>query len=601
MLAKIGISTYPLVFREGILPTQKKKKCSDSAPHATDCTSHDVYVRFMADRSPLLTAGGSTLSLVSLAVVRKLSALPLCRPSHSAAPDNSICMLACFVTLARFTSGPQGGGNRIVAQRVRWTPSTTVRRVSQLAKRNVPQRKAHHPLDCLWTEPRGRLMVTRSSQSRIVRAFSPSAGGHDDVLNRKKSSGFRAGTACREVHSRTRTNRRFASTCGGEKDCQDPTARSSSTNVPDNDFDPILSDWPPTLTTADVPISPTVAEAQNLVAGWLQQHDVVDPHPSATELIAKAAGFRSPQDMLAKRPASSPVGLNAAEWDTMRELCRQRAAQHVPVQYLVGEWDFHRISLQMRPPTLIPRPETEELVELVLSWLRSEGLAKAKAGDGLTRNGSESEGEGRVAGLRFLDVGSGTGAIGLALLNELPEATCVAIDAQESAVVLSRLNAERTGLQDRYEIIHVDIAGFGRDARCFDDMFDFVVSNPPYIPRKDMAQLPPDVAKHEDALALDGGEDGLDIVRQIVERCPRLLKKSGPRQLWMEVDTTHPEAMKRWLGLAGCDRETGRGEVHECQSQGVTRFEWRVDLSQRPRFVRLTFAEEEIVAAETHG
>ncbi|CAM9714048.1 unnamed protein product, partial [Ectocarpus fasciculatus] len=280
---------------------------------------------------------------------------------------------------------------------------------------------------------------------------------------------------------------------------------------------------------------------------------VVDPEPSASELLAKAAGFRSPQEMLSKQQQQGvdTVRLSRTAWKEFRRLCVLRAVQHVPVQYLVGEWDFYGLTLEMAPPTLIPRPETEELVEMILN-------------DGTDSSGDES-GE---CGMRFLDVGSGTGALGLALLGELPSgARCVAVDMQESAVRLSRRNAARTGLRARYSCFH---AADGSGDLDFDGSFDFIVSNPPYIPTRDMEALPRDVADHEDSVALDGGEDGLDIVRDIVQLCPRLLRKGGPRQLWMEVDTSHPEAMQRWLGL-----EVGLG---------VAKFEWMRDMSQRPRF-----------------
>lgn len=398
--------------------------------------------------------------------------------------------------------------------------------------------------------------------------------------------------------------------------------------------DTTLAAWPSTLSPANNSIG--LAEAVKQAAQWLDIHGVVDPEPSASELLAKVAGFRSPQEMLSRQQQQSPgypgkerssIELSTAAWDDFRHLCTLRAAQHVPIQYLVGEWDFYGLSLEMKPPTLIPRPETEELVEIILKWLRRDVPKLAGGGAG----------EGAV---RFLDVGSGTGAIGLALLNELPaEVQCVAIDAQESAVHLSRRNAERTGLQDRYTCFHAEVAEFGVELGPADVMsstrdspgvaagvvardesgavedsasslenragrkgltpdmhggFDFIVSNPPYIPRRDMEALPRDVADHEDGVALDGGEDGLDVVRDIVGRCPRLLRSGGPRQLWMEVDTSHPEVIQRWLGLpVGLGGEDMRGGSQECQAHGVTRLEWMRDMSRRPRFVRLTFAEED--------
>ncbi|CAM9748539.1 unnamed protein product, partial [Scytosiphon promiscuus] len=369
-------------------------------------------------------------------------------------------------------------------------------------------------------------------------------------------------------------------------------------------LDKVLASWPAALSpdgtdmtgksSGSIGNGMSLAETTEQAASWLQLHDVVDPEPSASELLAKAMGFRSPQEMLARQQqqqrgtqGGEATELSRLQWEEFRRLCALRAVQHVPVQYLVGEWDFYGLSLEMQPPTLIPRPETEELVEIVLRWLRQDGIASAAekfAAAPTAVNAEHSSGACGFGGLRFLDVGSGTGAIGLALLNELPTETtrCVAIDAQESAVRLSRRNAERTGLQAKYSCFHTGVAEFGTasapaeksgietrssynpskgisdrggeervgeggDGLDFGGSFDFIVSNPPYIPRKDMEVLPRDVADHEDSVALDGGEDGLDVVRDIVRRCPSLLRKGGPRQLWMEVDTSHPEAMQRWL------------------------------------------------------
>ncbi|CAM9612812.1 unnamed protein product [Choristocarpus tenellus] len=321
----------------------------------------------------------------------------------------------------------------------------------------------------------------------------------------------------------------------------------------------------------------TVEAALAEIAAWLDDCGVVDPEASASELLAKVSGFRSPQDMRTEKQGSDPVVLESVEWGELARLCRLRA-EHTPVQYLVGEWDFHDLSLIMQPPILIPRPETEELVEKVLCWLEGDVEPKAaKYHDGL----------------RFLDIGSGTGAIGLALLKALPEARGVAIDVDEVAVNLSLRNAERVGVLDRYNCFHARAAEFGLDLidggsegstnkYGLRSGFDFVVSNPPYIPSADMEHLMPDVVNYEARGALHGGEDGLDIVRDIILRCPCLLRSGGPRELWMEVDESHPSLLKKWL-----EKEEG---IVAAQA-GVTRFEWMRDISGLPRFVRLTFGE----------
>lgn len=482
-----------------------------------------------------------------------------------------------------------------------WEPSANVNRISQL----LAARPRDSHVCCAW-----RRRYRRASSQSPGRSMCMGQHGWSGQCRRSTSTGHEAVAQPSEEGDR------------GTQELPSPScAEKESTGYSSGR---LLASWPAALTAENSNIIKlTVSDARNLAGSWLDQHKVVDPYPSASELLAKAAGFRSPQDMLIKRPMSFAAGLSQAEWNTFRELCRKRAEENVPVQYLVGEWDFHRISLEMEPPTLIPRPETEELVEMVLEWLHKEGLDTPLA---------DRSGE-RRKGLRILDVGSGTGAIGLALLKQLPvDARCVAIDVQEAAVRLSRRNAERTGLAGRYECVHADIASFaniidnddGTEANSsttsngggggnnkdsttssissneFDNdlSFDFIVSNPPYIPQRDMADLPADVAKHEDNAALNGGEDGLDVVREIVRRSPRLLRRGGPRQLWMEVDTSHPRVMQNWLGLGlGVDGVLGKGTEQQGDKQnglhGVTTFEWRSDMFRRPRFVRLTFADEE--------
>lgn len=133
------------------------------------------------------------------------------------------------------------------------------------------------------------------------------------------------------------------------------------------------------------------------------------------------------------------------------------------MQYLVGEWDFRDITLELAPPTLIPRPETEELVGLALSTLP------------------------RDRPVRFLDIGCGSGAIALSILHERPAARGVAMDIQSNAVQLTGRNAERLGLSKRLEVVCEDIRS--RSISPQDGQFDLVVSNPPYLTTSEMDGL----------------------------------------------------------------------------------------------------------------
>lgn len=196
---------------------------------------------------------------------------------------------------------------------------------------------------------------------------------------------------------------------------------------------------------------------------------------------------------------------------------------------ILGEWDFQGLSLKMVPPVFIPRPETEELVEWVLEEVAQRPHA-VRAQDGPL----------------ILEVGCGSGAITLSLLSQLPKSRVVAVDKEEAAVSLTHENAQRLQLQDRIRIIHLDITSEGCCTHLLPwSPLDLVVSNPPYIFRKDMEQLAPEICSYEDLVALDGGDEGMDIITHILTLAPQLLNASG--SIFLEVDPRHPELVSSWL------------------------------------------------------
>jgi release factor glutamine methyltransferase len=243
----------------------------------------------------------------------------------------------------------------------------------------------------------------------------------------------------------------------------------------------------------------------------------------------------------------------------------RRRLRHEPLQYILGRWDFCDLTLRVRSPCLCPRPETEELVDLAaLDVARALALAQTQA---------QTPGRKRV---RVLDVGCGSGAVGLALASRFGTAVDVtAIDVEPMAVELANENAlEVLGGEASYRAVLCGADEFGGPK------FDVVVSNPPYIPRADMAGLAADVVGYEADEALCGGEDGLDVVRAIVRRLPDWAAGGGCT-CWMEVDTSHPALIERWLGggATGDGAEGGATGVHFCE--GVR------DLCGRDRFVKL--------------
>jgi release factor glutamine methyltransferase len=173
----------------------------------------------------------------------------------------------------------------------------------------------------------------------------------------------------------------------------------------------------------------------------------------------------------------------------IEDFVRRRLAGE-PVARIVGEKEFWGLSLQLAPATLVPRPDTETVVELALELLRADGDLNRR--------------------LRIADLGTGTGAILLALLSELPAATGFGTDISEAALQTAAANAARAGFSERATFIACDYASG------LSGLFDLIVSNPPYIRSADIGGLAVEVRNHDPLAALDGGADGLDAYRALI-------------------------------------------------------------------------------------
>jgi len=230
--------------------------------------------------------------------------------------------------------------------------------------------------------------------------------------------------------------------------------------------------------------------------------------------------------------------LTADQVAAVESLVRRREARE-PIAHIVGRRHFWKLELTVTPDVLVPRPETEFVVEAALSALAPKGET------------------------RVLDLGVGSGAILLSVLSERPEATGLGIDRSEAALAIAQRNAEDLGLQSRTQF------RLGDWANELDERFDLVLSNPPYIASRDIETLQPEVARFEPRLALDGGHDGLDAYRAIIQALPRLLTENGAFAL--EVGFDQAEAVTEmahaaglstsppWMDLAGIPRVV-RGE-----------------------------------------
>ncbi|HMJ92081.1 MAG TPA: peptide chain release factor N(5)-glutamine methyltransferase [Candidatus Acidoferrum sp.] len=212
--------------------------------------------------------------------------------------------------------------------------------------------------------------------------------------------------------------------------------------------------------------------------------------------------------------------LSDVELATCREFVKRRSARE-PLQYILGTWQFCGLEIKCSPAALIPRPETELLAERAAQFLS-------------TLNAQPST---------FLDIGTGTGCIAIALANKVESTRGVAVDVSNEALALAKENAARHNVSERIEFRQCAPGifpglGFGetstphaphsstrQDAE--GTLFDLIVSNPPYIPSLEIADLQPEVREHEPRLALDGGADGLDVFRTIARDAKALLKPHG--------------------------------------------------------------------------
>jgi release factor glutamine methyltransferase len=190
----------------------------------------------------------------------------------------------------------------------------------------------------------------------------------------------------------------------------------------------------------------------------------------------------------------------AAEMIAAVQDALDRRIAHEPVYRILGHRAFYGLDLRLSPATLEPRPDTEALVDLCLPFLR-----------------------GRVAAgnCRILDLGTGTGAIALALLSQIPEATAVGTDISAQALETAAANADINGMKDRFDPIVSDWFS------AIEGQFSLIVSNPPYIPTEDIGMLAPEVRDHDPAKALDGGTDGLDAYRRIAAGAAGHLEAGG--------------------------------------------------------------------------
>ena len=278
----------------------------------------------------------------------------------------------------------------------------------------------------------------------------------------------------------------------------------------------------------------TVLTVLRASEGWLEKRGVEAPKRSAELLLGHVLGVDRLQLYLEHdRP------LDEQERASMRKLLVRRG-EGEPVAHLLGSWGFRALDLEVGPAVLIPRPETEELVDVALELL------------------------GERAEARVLDLGTGSGALAISIASERPDCRVLAVDVSQNALAVARSNAAGNAVEDRVEFAH----GSWWDAVASGRAFDLVVSNPPYIDPDDPVGLAEDVKRFEPPLALfSAAGDPASCYRDIAAGLAEHLEPGG----WFVAETG--------LGAA----EPARDAV--AAGAGLERVELRADAAGKPRFV----------------
>jgi len=261
----------------------------------------------------------------------------------------------------------------------------------------------------------------------------------------------------------------------------------------------------------------------------LQAAEIADPVREADWLLASVLGFPLHTLVVEGDRAVSSVQAERA-WTLIR-----RRAKRQPLQYLLGTQEFRGLEMAVTPDVLIPRPETELLVEATLQAVLD------------------------IRGPRVLDVGTGSGCIAVSLARGRSDATVVAVDISAPALAVARANALCHGVGDRIRFVQGDLlTAFSVSP---DGVFDVIVSNPPYVPVGELDALQPEVAWYEPRLALAAGTDGLDYHRRLLRGAPELLKGGG--HLVLELGRGQADQVRR------LSQQTGAFISLECRKDAA--------------------------------
>jgi release factor glutamine methyltransferase len=260
---------------------------------------------------------------------------------------------------------------------------------------------------------------------------------------------------------------------------------------------------------------PTLGEIRARTVSFLRERGVPTPEVDTDWLLSAALGIaRLEVHLQFERP------LKNEEIDRIRPLVTRRGKRE-PLAWILGTRGFHSLEIEVHADVLDPRPDTETLVDVALRRLPPV---------------SDDP-------VYIADVGCGTGAVGLAIAAVRPDVRCYAIDLSDAAIANTRANVERLGLTDRVGVLKGDLL----DAVPAHRRVDWVISNPPYVERATIPGLMPEVSVWEPRLALDGGEDGLDIVRRLVVQA----RQRATCGVCLEIGAGQASATQALLHAAG--------------------------------------------------
>jgi release factor glutamine methyltransferase len=257
----------------------------------------------------------------------------------------------------------------------------------------------------------------------------------------------------------------------------------------------------------------TIAEALKEAGERLRAASVPNDLLDAQTLLAEALG-KDRTYLIINFNQQLPEGILSA----FRTMVDRRAAGE-PLQYITGRQEFFGLDFEVTPDVLIPRPETELIVEEAIRIVQQEGVARPV----------------------IVDVGAGSGAIAVALARELGDARVIASDVSEAALRVARRNAARHGLGDRVDFIASDLL----DAFAEEEFADFILSNPPYVSEKEMPSLQREVRDWEPRLALTDSNDGLSIYRRLLKDATSRLRPGG--HLICEMGYTQSEKISNMI------------------------------------------------------